>query len=364
MFRTASITLGLAAALTLSGCVGIAPPAGPAAPDDAAADIPLDRPPADGRGVISYPSYQVALARRGDTVADVAERVGVDPARLAGFNGLKTDTIMRPGELLALPPRTAGTGGRAVEDVTALAGAAIERSGDTSPVTSTDEGPEGDLDAPVRHKAVRGETVYSISRLYNVPVRSLADWNGLGPDLRIREGQHLIIPASAGVRVVADTALPGEGTSIVTPPPSASRPLPRDVTVETAPIPPSPNLGSAPSAAGGMLWPVSGKVIRDFAKGRTDGIDIAAPAGASIRAADDGTVAAITHDTDQVPIVVVRHADNLLSVYANIADISVEKGERVFRGQNIAKVREGDPSFLYFEVRRGFESVDPNDFLN
>ena len=38
-----------------------------------------DRPDADNRGVISYPSYQVAVAREGDTLRDISARVGLSP---------------------------------------------------------------------------------------------------------------------------------------------------------------------------------------------------------------------------------------------------------------------------------------------
>ena len=55
---------------------------------------------------------------------------------------------------------------------------------------------------------------------------------------------------------------------------------------------------------------------------------------------------------------------NLLTVYANIKDLKVKKGDSVSRGQTIAAVRGGNPSFLHFEVREGFESVDPTPYVN
>ena len=95
-----------------------------------------------------------------------------------------------------------------------------------------------------------------------------------------------------------------------------------------------------------------------------NGIDISAPAGTPVKAAEAGTVAAITRDTEEVPILVIRHADGLLTVYANIQNIPVEKGAKVSRGQTIAEVRGSGASFLHFEVREGFESVDPVPFVN
>ncbi|NHX27714.1 M23 family metallopeptidase, partial [Escherichia coli] len=73
---------------------------------------------------------------------------------------------------------------------------------------------------------------------------------------------------------------------------------------------------------------------------------------------------AITRDTEQVPILVIRHDDSLLTVYANIDNITVSKGDKVSRGQTIAAIRGGDAPFLHFEVREGFDSVDPMPYLN
>ena len=109
--------------------------------------------------------------------------------------------------------------------------------------------------------------------------------------------------------------------------------------------------------------PVQGQIIRPFEPRRNDGVDIGAPAGTTVQAADDGTVAAITRDTDQVPILVIRHSGNLMTVYANVDNIAVERGETVRRGQAIASVRAGSPSFVHFEVRKGFDAVDPMPYV-
>ena len=112
-------------------------------------------------------------------------------------------------------------------------------------------------------------------------------------------------------------------------------------------------------AATKMTKPVQGSIIRAYAKGKNEGINIKGAAGAGVKAADGGTVAAITKSADGVPIVVVRHAGNLLTVYANVTDVSVSKGATVKRGQQIAKLRSGDDAYVHFEVRQGFDSVDP-----
>jgi murein DD-endopeptidase MepM/ murein hydrolase activator NlpD len=335
------------------------------------------RPEPDNRGVISYPNYQVALARRGDTVQSVASRVGVSPRELASFNALPLDAPLRQDEVIALPKRVAepspATGATttgpirpAPVDVTTLAGQAIDKSADTP--TSTPKPQTGQ--EPIRHQVARGETAYTIARLYNVPVRALARWNGLGPQFTVREGQFLMIPVAQEApprSASASTTAPGQGSPTPTPP-SAEKPLPKEseITKAEAEKPaPKPDIGkqTKPASSGRFAVPVKGTVIREYSKGRNDGINIKAAPGAAVKAADAGTVAAITESAEGVPIIVVRHAGNLLTVYANVTDVAVKKGDKVRRGQTIAKLRDGDQSFVHFEVRDGFESVDPNDYL-
>ena len=337
---------------------------------DAVRSASAPRPEADARGIITYPNYQVAVARRGDTVSDVAARIGLPADELARHNGIGSDIALRNGELLALPRRVepaAGATGTIQPaeqiDITTLAGDAIQRAEPAAAAApaAVQTGPE-----PVRHKVERGETAYSISRLYNVSVKSLAEWNGLGADLSLREGQLLLIPVpDENARTAAAaprTSEPGEGSPTPAPP-SASKPLP-DEKVEPAKPLPSPDLSTDRSVQAQLAFPAKGDIIRGYKKGSNEGIDIAAAAGSPVVAAEAGTVAAITRDTDQVPILVIRHPDNLLSVYANIDKIGIKKGDSVKRGQQVAVVRNGKPSFLHFEVRQGFESVDPLPFLN
>ncbi|MDR9485430.1 MAG: peptidoglycan DD-metalloendopeptidase family protein [Sediminimonas sp.] len=359
---------------------------------DAATQATADRPRPDDRGIISYPGYQVAVAKRGDRLRDVANRIGADVQSLARYNGIKPDDPLRQGEIIALPNRVAepspATGAPATGpiqppgvDITTLAGNAIDDADSTGAQAATGEAQtDAQVGAePVRHKVQRGETAYSIARLYGVTPRALADWNGLDSRFTVREGQYLLIPVAksdtqsaastdtAALDTQTDTTAPGQGSPTPVPP-SSSDPLPED-TEAAAPeddAAEAPDLGETQTAStdsAPLMTPVKGKIIRAYAKGRNDGIDIQAPAGSGIMAADSGSVAAITSDSDEVPILVVKHADNLLTIYGNISDIRVQKGDSVSRGQRIASVRSGDANYLHFEVRKGFESVDPTDYL-
>ncbi len=211
------------------------------------------------------------------------------------------------------------------------------------------------------HTVVAGETAYSVARRYGVTVQQLAVANGLAESMTIRTGQRLTIPAGSAVATL-ETA-PGVGSPTPVPP-SASKPLPTKTPPAAAtPVDkPANDLGKTRTAASSsrLQMSSSGSITRAYKKGVNDGIDIAAPAGSSVKAAASGTVAAITKDTDQVPIIVVRHADGLMTVYANVEGVTVKKGESVKKGQTIGKARSGP---LHFEVRQGFDSVNPSDYL-
>ena len=344
----------------------------------AAINATQDRPRPDERGVITYPNYQIAVAQRGDTVSSVAARIGADATDLARYNGLSPETALRKDEVLAVrKPVSTLPGGLqtgvatapSAVNITALAQSAI----DSTPVSTMALPAAKPTEAePVRHQVARGETAFTIARLYDVSVRSLADWNGLGKDLAVREGQFLLIPvaqdqqADSGTPLAATTD-PGVGSPTPTPP-SAMTPLPAEKTeVATSPVAASAAQVLAKptknASQGRLAFPVQGPIIREYAKGKNNGIGIGASAGTSVNAAAAGIVAAITENTDNLPIIVVKHSNNLLTVYANVDGLKVKKGDTVSRGQQLASVRSGSSDFLHFEVREGFDSVDPLPYL-
>jgi len=373
-----SLILG-ASALALSACVntskldwdlrgGGGDTSGAARQATAAAPLP------DANGIISYPDYQLAKAKRGDTVASMAGRLGLNAGELARTNALRETDPLRDGELLLLPSRVsavpqpglAGPSAGGPVDITSIATTALDSVGPSPTAPAASKPVAGQ---PLTHRVARGETAFTIARAYNVSAKALADWNQLGPDMAVREGQTLIIPIATAA-ANPDPVVTPPGTGSPTPePPSASKPLPDEKTEPAAEkpkaTPPSPTLGEETTAASASAFamPVQGKIIRGYDKKSNQGIDIAAPAGTPVKAAADGTVAAITRDTDQVPIVVIRHADGLLTVYAGLDGLTVKKGDAVKRGQSIGVVRKADPAFLHFEVRKGVDSLDPMSYL-
>ena len=95
-----------------------------------------------------------------------------------------------------------------------------------------------------------------------------------------------------------------------------------------------------------------------------EGINYSARAGAEVRAAAAGTIALISNSTGGLgTIVLVRHDDNFITVYARVADVKVSQGQSVSAGQVIAVVAPADNPTLHFEVRRGNTAVDPAPFM-
>ncbi|SLN30040.1 Murein hydrolase activator NlpD precursor [Aquimixticola soesokkakensis] len=368
---------------------------------DAAIAATEARPDPDSRGVISYPTYQVAVAQRGDTIDTVANRIGMNASELAAYNGIPMGTGLRAGEVIALPRTAANTQVAAGTiasgaitsgpiDVVTLANEGIsasETGASAQPTVTPAPTPSASAGQaePIRHQVQRGETAYSIARLYDVSVRALADWNGLGSDLAVTEGRYLLIPvkqgsvatpapANAGAMAAsapapaptapAATTAPGAGTPTPTPP-SAAAPLP-----STTPAPAStqtatatPDLGATRSTSAEMAAPVPGAIIRDYDASSSSFILFSAPAGTTVKAAKDGTVKLISKNADGVQIMVVDHGGGLQTAYSFIDGITVAKGASVKRGQSIAKVTANEFNALQFMVFKGTSTVDPTPYL-
>jgi hypothetical protein len=157
----------------------------------------------------------------------------------------------------------------------------------------------------------------------------------------------------------------------------------RAATVQrkTASQPSAPQIAAAPAApapaaaaqsgseAPSFVWPLRGDLVAGFGavtNGRhNDGIDIAAPVGTDIHAADDGVV---VHASDDIKgygnLVLLRHSGGFVTAYAHAGKILVKLNDVVHRGQVIAKSgRTGGVQLLHFEIRKDSTPIDPVQFL-
>lgn len=218
----------------------------------------------------------------------------------------------------------------------------------------------------IYHAVQRGQTLWGIARQYGVDVKVLARVNQLPDASLLQIGQRIYIPGATQRRqVVSPCPCPSKHKTQAHRQRSdgaASRPRPAAAKNRAQ------GKSLAPSAV--FIWPVQGTVTRGFkqaGKHRHDGIDIAAHKGTPIMAAASGKVIF----SDWGPggygrIVILRHADDIVTVYAHNHQNLVKVGQQVERGDRIAMVgRSGRATgyHLHFEVRRKTVPVPPARYL-
>jgi len=206
----------------------------------------------------------------------------------------------------------------------------------------------------VYHTVGKGETLWRICRAYGVSLQRVAEINNIKDPADIVAGSKIFIPGAARVKKVV---------------PNASDPLKRDKEGGT-----EVEDGGAEDRLvlekGRFLWPVKGEVISNFGIRNGvmhEGIDIRADEGAPIAAADDGDVvfeSAAMRGYGR--IIILGHKDGFFTVYAHNRENLVKSGEKVSRGDVIARVGDtgnATVSHLHFEVRRGKNTRNPLFFL-
>lgn len=214
-------------------------------------------------------------------------------------------------------------------------------------------------DGPV-HVVQPGETLYRIARRYGVDPDELADANEIADPTKLAVGRELVIPQ----RGQTTAAAPAARASGVASEPSRSPPR---VQARTTVSRREPARTAGQDAI--LRWPLQGVLYSRFGpRGATrhDGIDIAAPEGTPIGAAADGVVIYAGVQRGYGNIVIVRHAGDLITIYAHNQKNLVKEGDEVKAGQPVARVgRTGRATgpHCHFEVRRGTTPHDPLDFL-
>lgn len=365
-----------AMAVVLAGCAerpepapvvyrGTTPAARPAIPRTAPV-VPQTAPTAsepDANGVVDYGGYSAIVARPGDTVASMAGRVGLSASALASYNGLPSGYAPRPGDELILPP--APTGPATVESaVLAPLGAPIDDPSVTDPAAPT--AAIGDAPDPAAQPAPSAPTGFDLSQIEaaigDTPAAPTPRRDP--PVIASAPPAPVASPSAPPIVATAPATQAAESAAPTAAPPSAA---PASPAVATALAPATTPTATATAR---FVAPVNGSIIRPFSRdagARSDGVDFAAPQGAAVVAAAPGQVALVSESLGGLgTIVLIRHENDLLTVYGRVDGVTVKKGDRVQQGQTIGAVAPGasgrDPS-LHFEVRQGAESVDPERYL-
>ena len=280
-----------------------------------------------GSGMTSFggQSYRV---RRGDSVYAVSRKFGLPTRTIIEMNDLEPPYTLKVGQRLEI-----------------------------AQVTSPDY-----------HRVQQGDTLYSISREYKVSVSALAKRNRIRAPFRLNIGQRLDLPFAQKI-MQAERSTSQKGEKKTRDP--KAHPKNRK-NRSTRPAGKQKELRPPQRSSSRFLWPVSGKVISKFgSKGKglhNDGVNIAAAAGSPVRAAENGVVA---YDGNELGgfgnLILIKHSGNFVTAYAHNAELLVRRGQRVRRGQTIAKVgRTGTVARpqLHFEIRKGRRPVNPLRYLS
>jgi len=203
----------------------------------------------------------------------------------------------------------------------------------------------------VRHKVARGETIYTIGKLYGLDeseAQRIIDYpfNEFKNDetFELAVGSTLVVPGG----VIADQVLPA----------------PVQEYHAIAKI--TPNAGSV-TATGQFVWPASGRITQGFTFYHK-GFDIANRDAGPILAADNGTVIAAGWDpTGYGNKVMVDHGNGFVTLYGHLSVIQVQVGQTMRRGSVVGQMGSTGRStgtHLHFEIRQGGVQLNPGNYLH
>jgi murein DD-endopeptidase MepM/ murein hydrolase activator NlpD len=291
----------------------------------------------------------------GDTIAKLSRRYGVSMTAIIRANRLPSPNSLKIGQRITIPGHHATAPARvAATPRPAAAPASV-------PAASSYGG---------FHIAGPGDTLSKIARRYRVSVADLARANRIVPHAQIGLGDRLTIPARAAARPASPPAPQAEAPQPQ--PPRQTAGIDQRHTANLAsPTEPQESESKHVTNSAVFRWPVRGRIVTAFGGKpngqQNDGINIAVPEGTPVKAAESGDVAYAGNELKGYGnLILVRHPNGFVTAYAHASELLVKRGDKVKRGQIIAKSgRTGAISSpqLHFEIRKGSTPVDPTPYL-
>ena len=320
---------------------------------------------------------------RGDTLYSLAQQYASTPQELAHRNNLDITAPLRIGQKLKLA--------QSAESPRMATSAAPEQR----PVKTSVPAVATTTRVQLSEISVApGDTLFSLSRRYSVPVNDLAVMNNIVAPFTLSVGQKLKVPNLSSAPVRAVTANIATAAPVAT---TATRPdnkTPTSVTGRTQGSAtsdtskksehkiamPRQKISSDPSkklptiaarSSSKFSWPVRGKILSHYgAKSGglfNDGINIGASRGTAVKASENGVVAYAGNEVKGMGnLVIIQHSGGWMTVYAHMNSMSVRRGARVSVGQKIGTVGatgKVDRPQLHFEIRKGTKAYNPASYL-
>ncbi len=300
---------------------------------------------------------------KGDTLSSLSRRYGVPVETIMGANDL-SDGRLHPGQELVIPGAKAQATADAANPKAATPKAA-QNVAANEPKPDASE-PKPDASEPGAEASSEPKPDSSTEpQVHKVKTTTItapsADASGQGTSLA-EEEEAQANPAKAKGK---PDQKPKPATDEAASPETTGDDSGRVATNENLPTP-DPMTGST------FRWPVKGRVVTAFGArpdgGHNDGIDLAVPQGTLVMAAENGVVAYAGNELKGYGnLVLIRHANNWVSAYAHNEEILVKRGDKVRRGQIIAKAGAtgavSQPE-VHFELRKGSRPVDPTKYMS
>ncbi len=284
-------------------------------------------------------SYTV---KNGDSLYAVAVRHKVPLAELQRLNGISDPTRVKPGTILKIPSAGARTAVAAVAPMTA-----------PSPAPAPTVAP---APAPAPMTLSTGTTQLSPKPvIINAPPAVQSSKVGaLGQSETATDAGAA--PAPAATQAAPQASLPQLSLSA------------SDADGKGKGADAGNDQNATPTK---LRWPVKGKIIAAFGARpdgqSSDGIKLAVPLGTEVHAAEAGVVAYAGSELKGYGnLVLLRHDNGWITAYAHNEELEVKRGDRVKRGQVIAKAGKTgsvDQPQVHFELRQGSSPVDPIPYL-
>lgn len=228
----------------------------------------------------------------------------------------------------------------------------------------------------------KGDTLYSIARKNGQSVNFLASVNNLEPPYTLKLGQKLLLSRENAVTPAtqkenAEVPVAGSTTTTAATKPSTSTSSSTATTKPAATKPATSTVAQTPIVqtktrkVSGVTWSwptTSGRVIEQFSTSEqgNKGLDISGQRGQAVLAAADGQVVYSGNALRGFGnLIIINHTNEYLSAYAHNDALLVKEGQKVKRGQQIARMGNTDASSvrLHFEIRYRGQSVNPISYL-
>ena len=320
-------------------------------------DIGTNNRPIRTNNIVSEGSSGVTVSS-GDTLYSIGRRHNVSVVELMELNGL-ADSNLTVGQRLKVPGAPNQNVARSDHKLAAPR------------VKATTSG---------TYTVRPGESFQYIAKKHGVSSTQLADVNGITDPGSIRAGEVLILPTRAKpVRrmkkvVKLSPKRPSElkvrkvKTQTINLGSSTKSPSTVAKKQQSVVMKKSDKKGAVSTA---FRWPVRGRIIGKFGR-RTDGthndgINLAVPNGTKVKAAESGVVAYAGSELEGYGnLVLIRHSNDWVSAYAHNDKLMVKRGEKIKRGQIIARAGTSgsvEVPQVHFELRKASKPVDPTKYM-